>query len=128
MPIGKNSIKRVNNGGYSNVRTSAPDMENSTVLANPSPEVLEVFIAPKQKKTVEKSKEKVTKTVKVGKAVSKSKSVGSSEKSVKKDVKNTALQPAKTAPKTKGEHPESVNTEPKLSYVNLGKPLPPHLL
>ena len=30
MPIGKNSIKRVANNGYSAVKTSAPDMENST--------------------------------------------------------------------------------------------------
>ena len=44
MPIGKNSIKRVKNGGYSNVKTTAPDMENSTVIANPSPEVVEKMI------------------------------------------------------------------------------------
>ena len=31
MPIGKNSIKRVANAGYSSVKTEAPDMENSTV-------------------------------------------------------------------------------------------------
>ena len=31
MPIGKNAIKRVSNSGYSNVQTTAPDMENSTV-------------------------------------------------------------------------------------------------
>ncbi len=30
MPIGKNSIKRVANAGYSKVKTEAPDMENST--------------------------------------------------------------------------------------------------
>ena len=28
MPIGKNALKRVTNNGYSNVTTSAPDMEN----------------------------------------------------------------------------------------------------
>ena len=44
MPIGKNSIKRVANNGYSAVKTDAPDMENSTVLANPAPEVIEVMI------------------------------------------------------------------------------------
>ncbi len=32
MPIGKNAIKRVENNGYSNVQTSAPDMENSEIL------------------------------------------------------------------------------------------------
>ena len=31
MPIGKNSIKRVVNAGYSKVSTSAPDMENSHI-------------------------------------------------------------------------------------------------
>ena len=35
MPIGKNAIKRVENNGYSKVETSAPDMENSHVIANP---------------------------------------------------------------------------------------------
>lgn len=32
MSIGKNAIKRVENNGYSNVQTSAPDMENSDVV------------------------------------------------------------------------------------------------
>ena len=31
MPIGKNAIKRVANNGYSNVKTTAPDMENSVI-------------------------------------------------------------------------------------------------
>ena len=47
MPVGKNSIKRVSNNGYSQVNTSAPDMENSTVIANISPEVFEM-VAPKK--------------------------------------------------------------------------------
>ena len=33
MPIGKNSIKRVANNGYSKVNSSAPDMENSEIKA-----------------------------------------------------------------------------------------------
>ena len=32
MPIGKNAISRVANNGYSNVKSTAPDMENSAVL------------------------------------------------------------------------------------------------
>ena len=32
MPIGENAIKRVKNNGYSQVQTSCPDMENSSVL------------------------------------------------------------------------------------------------
>lgn len=31
MPIGKNAIKRVSNSGYSNVKSTAPDMENSAI-------------------------------------------------------------------------------------------------
>ena len=46
MPIGKNAIKRVENNGYSKVKTSAPDMENSNVIANPDPQTVEKLIAP----------------------------------------------------------------------------------
>ena len=42
MPIGKNAIKRVENNGYSNVKTGAPDMENSTVIGAPAEEVMEM--------------------------------------------------------------------------------------
>ena len=40
MSIGKNAIKRVENNGYSNVKTEAPDMVNSTVIGATSPEVI----------------------------------------------------------------------------------------
>ncbi len=46
MPIGKNAIKRVENNGYSNVKTSAPDMENSNVIANLDEQVMEKMVAP----------------------------------------------------------------------------------
>ena len=49
MPIGKNAIKRVENNGYSNVKTSAPDMENSNVIANPDPQTIEKMVAPVEK-------------------------------------------------------------------------------
>ena len=58
MPIGKNSIKRVVNSGYSKVKADCPDMENSTVLTNPSPEVIEVLVPsakPKTKPTAKKA-------------------------------------------------------------------------
>ncbi len=62
MPIGKNSIKRVANNGYSAVKTDAPDMQNSTVIANIAPQVAEVMLpkaeekceAPKKKSTTKK--------------------------------------------------------------------------
>ena len=49
MPIGKNAIKRVENNGYSKVKTSAPDMENSNVIANPDPQTIEKMVAPVEK-------------------------------------------------------------------------------
>lgn len=48
MPIGKNALKRVTNNGYSNVTTSAPDMENS--------ELLEAAATVSEKKTAAKKK------------------------------------------------------------------------
>ena len=55
MPIGKNAIKRVENNGYSKVKTSAPDMENSHVIAKPDEQVVEKMIAPVEKKTAAKA-------------------------------------------------------------------------
>ena len=54
MPIGKNAIKRVKNNGYSNVETSAPDMEHS-VIASPDPQVEEKILKPIEEKTAKKS-------------------------------------------------------------------------
>ena len=59
MPIGKNSIKRVANNGYSAVKTDAPDMQNSTVIANVAPEVVEVML-PKVEEKCETPKKKST--------------------------------------------------------------------
>ena len=59
MPIGKNAIKRVKNNGYSNVETSAPDMENS-VIANPDPQVIEKRVKPVEEKTAKKAATKKT--------------------------------------------------------------------
>lgn len=58
MPIGKNAIKRVENNGYSNVKTSAPDMENSNVIANVDTQVMEKMVAPVEKATEEKATKK----------------------------------------------------------------------
>ncbi len=40
MPIGKNAIKRVENNGYSKVKTDAPDMVNSTVIGATDEQVM----------------------------------------------------------------------------------------
>ena len=64
MPIGKNAIKRVENNGYSKVKTSAPDMENSHVIAAPDPQVTEKLVAPVEKATAEKTAKKPAATTK----------------------------------------------------------------
>ncbi len=51
MPIGKNALKRVENNGYSKVESSAPDMENSSVIANIDEQVMDKIIATVEKKT-----------------------------------------------------------------------------
>ena len=60
MAIGKNAIKRVENNGYSNVKTSAPDMENSNVIAKPDTQVVEKLVAPVEKATAKKTTAKKT--------------------------------------------------------------------
>ena len=60
MSIGKSAIKRVENNGYSKVKTQAPDMQNSNVIAAPAQEVTEKLIVPIEKKTT--SKKTATKT------------------------------------------------------------------
>lgn len=73
MPIGKNAIKRVSNSGYSNVKSTAPDMENSAIAKAeeaPKAEVpLTVLEAPAKeapKKTVKKPTKKTATPKKQG--------------------------------------------------------------
>ncbi len=61
MSIGKSAIKRVENNGYSKVKTNAPDMQNSSVIAAPAEEVMEKMVAPVEAKTAKKCAAKTTK-------------------------------------------------------------------
>ena len=106
MPIGKNSIKRVANNGYSKVATPAPDMENSTVLANPAPEVIEVMIPSAKKCAAKKAPAK--------KPAAKKPQTQSNKKNNNKEKEKVAEAPAR---------------EDGFSYVNLGGgALPVYLL
>ena len=71
MPVGKNSLKRVTNNGYSKVEAKAPDMENSEIVAPAEPKkevkVTEVKAAPK-KNTAPKTKKPATPKPKMEKA------------------------------------------------------------
>ena len=51
MPIGKNALKRVENNGYSKVKSTAPDMENSVVAEEIPVEATPVTKKPAAKKT-----------------------------------------------------------------------------
>ena len=53
MSIGKSAIKRVENNGYSKVKSVAPEMQNS-VIAAPAEQVTEKLIAPVEKKMAAK--------------------------------------------------------------------------
>ena len=90
MPIGKNAIKRVKNNGYSNVESSAPDMENS-VIANPDEQVIEVMVKPVEEKTAKKSPAK--KTAKKT-APKNTEGEGEQKPAKKSSAKKTAKKPA----------------------------------
>ena len=105
MPIGKNAIKRVENNGYSKVKTAAPDMENSSVIPNISEEVMEKMVKPVEKKTEAK------------------KTAPAKKPATKK------AEPVKTAPAKKAAPAKkSAAKKDNFAYVNVGKELPYYLL
>ncbi len=110
MPIGKNSIKRVTNNGYSKVTTSAPDMENSVAIE----EKTEIKKAPSSKQT--EAKKTVRKTPTKAPVTKKAPTVSNKKPPVKTPAK------PKEAVVTTEEKKEST------SYVNLGRDLPAYLL
>ncbi|MBQ2809991.1 MAG: hypothetical protein IJD42_06465 [Clostridia bacterium] len=61
MPIGKNAIKRVSNSGYSNVQTTAPDMENSAVAEKKEEAAPKVEVASVAPEAVKEAPKKTTK-------------------------------------------------------------------
>lgn len=77
MSIGKSAIKRVENNGYSKVKTNAPDMQNSSVIAAPAEEVMEKMVAPVEAKTAKKCAAKTT-----------AKKPAAKKTTAKKEVKN----------------------------------------
>lgn len=117
MPIGKNAIKRVENNGYSKVKSEAPDMENST----------EFPLAPKPMK-----KKSTVKSAASAKPAAK--------KTAAKPAGKKTPEATESIPEPKGVN-ESVITNLSVAvaekmlperdgfaYVNLGSDLPVHLL
>lgn len=128
MPIGKSSINRVTNNGYSNVKTKAPDMENSTVIANPSPQVVEKLLPKTEAKKETAAKKPATKTGATKTTTAKATATAKKPTAAKTTpAKPAAKKPAPTKPAAPAVKKEEVEVK-GTSYVNVGRNLPPHLL
>jgi len=123
MAIGKNAIKRVENNGYSKVKTAAPDMENSHVIANISEEVMEKMVKPVEEKTAKKV---ATKKTTAKKAASKKATEQKAVAPVKEEIAVAAVKKpvAKKAPVKKAVKEK----KPAVEKVELGKDMPYYLL
>lgn len=142
MPIGKNAIKRVSNNGYSKVKTTAPDMENSVSVEEilEAPIDVEVVFNAEEKLEIQKAESRVKAS---NKAPAKSKSSEPKKEAAPKKVARTEpkkeaapkkslekepdLSPVKTAEKVI-EKPTEKNERQGDGYVNLGGKMPIHLL
>ena len=142
MPIGKNAIKRVSNNGYSKVKTTAPDMENSVSAEEilEAPIDVEVVFNAEEKLEIQKAESRVKAS---NKAPAKSKSSEPKKEVAPKKVARTEnkkeaapkkslekepdLSPVKTAEKVI-EKPAEKNERQGDGYVNLGGKMPIHLL
>ena len=112
MPLGKNSIKRAANNGYSNVKTNAPDMENSEVLE----------VKTQEKTAPKKAAKKATPVKAVAKTVA-SEVVSETKKAETKPAKAPAAKktPAKKTVKT-------TETADGFKRVSFGEEMPYYLL
>ena len=120
MPIGKNAIKRVENNGYSNVASSAPDMENS-IVAEPAlseqkaapaaaaetlPEAKMTSAEPAKRRRGRPVKEKPVKETAAASPIAaapKRRPAKATEKKTAKAAENTAANTAAEAAETKTE-------------------------
>ncbi len=107
MPIGKNALKRVSNNGYSNVASSAPDMENSVIEAEEQPK---------------KTKEALSEKAAAKKSADKKPSAPKQEK--KKSAATGSAEKKASAPKAVKEEARG-DAE---AYVNIGRDMPTYLL
>ena len=129
MPIGKNSLKRVTNNGYSAVKTAAPDMENSTVVAEPTPVAVTKPATPKaEKKPATKTTAKKPTTA-AKKPTAKAEVKTATKKATAKAETKPAAKPENKIPRA----PETASriiarAEGEKGYCNLGDELPVHLL
>ena len=124
MPIGKNAIKRVENNGYSKVKSSAPDMENST----------EFPLAPKPMKKKSAAKPAASTKPAVRKSAAKpavKKTVPASAVTVESETADVIETVASESVITNLSEKVAEKMLPErdgFAYVNLGGDLPIHLL
>lgn len=114
MPIGKNSIKRVQNNGYSSLKSTAPDMENSTVAAEPEKAVKSTPVSKKSAQTASKRSKTAAHSAK--------KATTQTEKKAKKKPA------AKGAPKAEPAAAAAQPVREGDGYINLGGDMPYYLL
>ena len=119
MPIGKNALKRVSNNGYSALKSTAPDMENSEVVAKteqeqPKKKVADTKSTPKAKtaRSEEKPAAKKSEPVKKADAAKKAPAKAKTEKSVEVKAEKSA----------EVSHPDG------FVRIALGDDMPVHLL
>ena len=149
MPIGKNSIKRVTNNGYSKVKTDAPDMENSHIeepAAEPAKESAAIAKKPAAKASSAKGSASQTKKAPAKKAQS-GKNTAAAKKSAAAQAAPKAPLAKKSAAKASAEQTtpkrqakdlspaarldvvvERVAPEAAKSFVNIGDKMPTYLL
>lgn len=140
MPIGKNAIQRVANNGYSNVKTTAPDMENSVIeekksapkkaaAKNPAPKGVT-----SGKKTSASTKNPAPKAAtaveEVKKSAAKKPTVKKSEpvKAPKTEIKKSLEKEPDFSPVRTAEKVVAVEKKAQNGCVNFGMELPVHLL
>ena len=138
MPLGKDSIKRVRNNGYSRVTTSAPDMENSSIVEpiDLSVVVVDVSDVEAEQKATEPATKKKTAPKKKADAPTGQKKTTTPKK--KSEPKPAPKKKAKTTNKptpvsntdipTPTEVAETVAMRSGEGYINIGGELPIYLL
>lgn len=133
MPIGKNAIKRVSNNGYSSVKSTAPDMENSVINEKkaeaPNAEAAEKKTAPANKTSPKagSAKEKAAPKAEASKAAAPKKAPAKKAAPKKSMEKEPTLFPVNTA-KTVAFKKEEKGARTGDGYINLGGELPYYLL
>ncbi len=133
MPIGKNAISRIANNGYSNVKTSAPDMENSEI-ATEKEKIEEIKVETPKKEAEKKTAPKKTSSTKANttkKSTQKADTKAEPKSAPKKSMETEpSFSPVNTAEKIidKKEESQEDNERQGDGYVNLGGKMPIHLL